>query len=221
MSNNDSIYKAPDADLLLKEKLPETFINGTLTPKKLKRAGWLALFYMLFLIPVLWVALLNGAEPNNKMYAVANNLFLVIDTVVWIYLLIVLKTFLNLRFELYTTDKYIKIMILLSILTALVEPFASDTIAIDNFGVADIISFGVLIPTGIVTVLFGKTLLSVTTDFKHLRLFAWLNMIYGVCLASLILILLAIPFILALSLVMVLIFFAAAKELKTLTVQQN
>lgn len=211
MKKDDSAYTTPASDPLVRNKLPEKFINGVLTQKKLKLIAWLSIFYMLLLIPATGTSIMNGVEPENTMYDISSKIFMFIDLILWIYLFSVFKVFLNLRFNYYAVDKFISILIVLSIILSIIALFIEQDAG--EFGIVTMTYFALMVPYGIVTVIFAKNLLSISENHKYLKLFSWVNIVAGVCIASIVLFFLAIPLGLFSSLYMALIFFTAAKEI--------
>ena len=89
----------------------------------------------------------------------------------------------------------------------------------EEFNSIMLVYFALLVLYGVVTIIFGKKLLSIPVYYKHMKFFAWINIISGVCLASVILLVFAIPLGFISGLIMALIFFTAAKELKETAVR--
>ena len=217
MDNNNSVYKAPESVLVKNEKLPEMFVSGGLSQKKLKLAGWLSIFYVILLFPSVGISFMSEFDPENEMYDITAKVFTLLDSIVWIYLFVNFKLFLNYRFEFYNVNRYINILIILSIIIFFISLFM--TKGTEEFNSIMIVYFAFLILYGIVTIIFGKKLLSIPVYYKYMKFFAWINIISGVCLASVVLLLFAIPLGFISGLIMALIFFAAANELKETAVR--
>ena len=212
MDKSNSVYKAPESVLVKNEKLPEKFISGKLSRKKLKLAGWLSIFYIILLFPSVGISFMSEFDPENEMYDITSKVFTLLDSIVWIYLFVIFKLFLNYRFKFYKVNRYINILIILTIIMFGISLFMPK--GSEEFDPVMIIYFAFLIFYGIVNILFGKKLLSVPVYYKYMKFFAWINIISGVCLASVVLFLFAIPLGFISGLIMALIFFTAAKELK-------
>lgn len=211
MDNNDSIYNTPTSNLIIKEDLPQAFIDGELTHGKLKFTGWLAIFYMLFQIPTFVISYASGMEPENSLYDTLFNTLTVLDLAIWLYLIVIFKSFINNRFGYTGVNNVINILIILSVLMYGLALFMGE--GDEVFDPATIAYFALLIPMGITSVFFGKRLLSIAGEFKYLKSYSWINIISGVCLASVVLFLIAVPLGIVSSLLMALVFFTAAGEL--------
>ena len=211
MTDNETIYETPASDLIRKDELPDEFMHGDLTAKTLRQAGWLSILYLILLVPSLWISFMAGFDIGNSNYEVWSKIFLVTDLLLWIVIILIFKKFLNARFGFFAADRYISILIILSVVLSIASWFmGADS---EVFSVSSIIYFIMMLPYGIITILFGKKLLSINTSFKYLSLYAWITIISGVFMASVVLFILALPFGFVSSLVMALIFFNAAREI--------
>lgn len=213
MDKKESLYSAPASNLFLEEALPEGYVEGDLTQSKLRLAGWLSIIYMLIQVPSFVISFMVGAEPENTMYDGLFKALIIVDMLLWIYLILVFKAFVNIRFGFTGVNRVIQFMIALSVVMYGLVFFMGQ--GDDELDVFTIVYFALLIPMGVAMVLFGKRLLSIENEFKYLRIYAWLNIISGVCVASVILFLLATPLGLIASLLIALMFFAAANELES------
>ena len=218
MDENNSVYKAPESVLVKNEKLPEKFISGKLSREKLKLAGWLSVFYIILLFPSVGISFMSEFDPENEMYDITSKVFALLVSIVWIYLFVIFKLFLNYRFEFYNVNRYINILIILTIIMFGVSLFLPQ--GSEEFNSIMIVYFSFLVLYGIVTIIFGKKLLSIPVYYKHMKFFAWINIISGVCLASVVLLVFAIPLGFVSGLIMALIFFTAANELKETAVRE-
>src|SRR5690606_8614417 len=75
--------------------------------------------------------------------------------------------------------------------------------------------FAIMIPTGVVTVLFGRRLLSVARRYRYLPVYAWAEIISGICIASIFLFMLVLPLNVISTLALTLIFLTATQELRS------
>ena len=212
MTDSGSVYQTPASELLAKPDLPDAFLNGPLTREKLRYTGWLALLYLLLTPPHIGVSFMSGIEVGDNFYVNVNRLLTVVDTAIYIFLLFIFKQFVNVRFGFNRADRYISILIGLSVVMAVLS-FLMPSDA-ETFDVPTIGYFVLLVPFGVVSILFGKRLLSINTDFSYLRLYSWSTIVAGVLLATVILFLLALPVGLVSSFALAMIFFTAAGELK-------
>ena len=210
--NSESVYKTPEAELLVDEKLPDSFLSGRLSYKKLLLLFWLSLLYLVATLPLVAISFLSGVVSDNDTYGMATDIFSVIDNLLYIYLLYMFKLLLNYRLKCHSVDIYIYIVMFLSLvmsIISLIVPEEAETLSKST------ISFFVLmVPLGIVTVIYGIKLLKIDSDFSYLKLYSWSTVIAGVLLASVVLFLLAVPVGMVSSYAMAMMFYTAAKELK-------
>ncbi|MES9939016.1 MAG: hypothetical protein ABW104_04490 [Candidatus Thiodiazotropha sp. 6PLUC2] len=212
ISNSDSVYKTPESELLKEEIVPQSFVRGSLTTGKLLFLAWLTIFYLIATIPAIAISFMSGVEPENEFYTTFGNLFNIVDSAIYIYLLIMFKQLLNIRLETHTADRYITILVALSLIMAVLNIFMPADA--EEFNLISISFFVLLIPMGIVSILFGLRLLKLKSNYNYLKLFSWSNIIMGGLLASVVLFLLALPAGLVSSYAMAMIFFTAARERK-------
>ncbi len=212
---DDSPYRPPQARLD-KEPKPVDFGNTTLTPNKLRFAGWMCFVYLLLYTAQIgysflgnrtgFAALDNETGQWSDSY-VLDSLVLVIE----IFLLWRLKQLLNSRFQLYKTDKYIIALIIMSVLfTATNFPMDDDN---NPFSPLMLILYALLVPYGIAMVLLGRNMLGYKEYCKYYRPYTYLTITTGIMSATIILMLLAIPFFLIIIVLQGLLFLGAAKEL--------
>ncbi|MES9926478.1 MAG: hypothetical protein ABW158_00035 [Candidatus Thiodiazotropha sp. 6PDIVS] len=212
ISNSDSVYKTPESELLKDEILPQPFVRGKLTYRKLLFFAWLAIFYLIATIPAISISFMSGIEPEKEFYVILGNVFNLLDSAINIYLLLMFKQLLNLRLETHTADRYITILIVLSLIMAVLNIFIPA--GAEEFNLISISFFVLLVPMGVVSILFGLRLLKLKSDYNYLKLFSWSNIIMGGLLASVVLFILALPVGLVSSFAMAMIFFTAARERK-------
>lgn len=207
---SDSIYKTPEAELLINEELPRSFIDSNFSYKKLKFLAWLSVIYMISTIPLIGLSFMSGVTPDNNSYMVLGNIFNILDSMIFVYLLYMFKKLINSRLECHSADRYIYILIGLSIIMSAL------TIFMPNDDLGSISFFVLLVPLGIVSILFGVRLLKQKSDLKYLKLYSWSTIIMGIMLTSVVLFLLALPVGIVSSFAMAMIYFTAAKELKSI-----
>jgi hypothetical protein len=211
---SDSVYKTPEADLLINEELPKSFIDSNFSYKKLKYLAWLSVIYLIATIPLLGLSFMSGAAPENNSYIVLGNILDVIVSMIYVYLLYMFKKLINSRLECHSADRYIYILIGLSVIMPILTIFMTNDDL--EFNIISITFFVMLVPLGIVSILFGVRLLKQKSDFKYLKLYSWSTIIMGVMLASVVLFLLALPVGIVSSFAMAMMYFTAAKELKSI-----
>ncbi len=210
-NNNNTIYKKPNSELFTEQTLPESFINGELSHNKFKFLALLSLFYLFLSFPTIWISFMSGFEPENNFFQVSTKVLNFVSSAIYVYLMLLFKVFLNLRFEFNDADKIINALILITIVMAILGLFMNGSS--EELGIVTIMYFGFMVPAGVTTILFGKRLLSIQTYYKYLNLFSWVNIFSGVCLTSVVLFLFALPFGIVSDIAMALMFFSAAREL--------
>ena len=211
MHDIDAVYKSPEANLEVMSDLPGTFIEGSFSTGKLKFLGWLSLFYLLFSFPTIGMDIMTGLEPENTTYDMLATLFTLISMIVWVYLLMSLKTLLNLRFEFFQANTYIHLLIVLSVISTLVSVLMENSLNASDE--ATIGFFASILFIGIISILLGVRLLRIKTRYYGMKLYAWCSILSGISMASIFLLLLAIPFGLLMDIALAVIFFTAANEL--------
>jgi hypothetical protein len=212
MKDNDSIYSPPSADLTIKQELSEEYLTGPLTRQKLNIIAWLSLFYFVLTFPTIAVSYLSEFYGGSGVLGALNMGLTVINSLIYIYLMLMFRLFLNLRFNYSGVNIHIIILIVLALALNVTSLLLDD-----DFGFVAIAFLLSLVPFGIVNILFGKRLLSIKEDFSYLRLYSWSTIFTGIFLATVILLMLAVPAALVASFAFMMIFFTALKEMKAET----
>ncbi|MEW8263707.1 MAG: hypothetical protein AB2736_15220 [Candidatus Thiodiazotropha taylori] len=210
--NSDSVYKTPEANLFDEEVLPASLLNSTLTYTKLKLLFWLSLLYLLATLPLVAISFMSGVVPDNENYRLATDIVSLIDNLLYLYLLYMFKLLLNHRLACHSVDNYIYAAMILSLMMSILSYVMPEEV--DSFGFSTLGFFVLMVPLGIVNVLYGIKLLKLQSYFNYLRLYSWSTIIAGVFLASVVLFLLAIPAVMVSSFAMAMMFHTTAKELK-------
>lgn len=209
MNDEDSIYSPPAADLTIREELPEQYLTGPLTRKKLTFIAWFSLFYFVLEFPLFAISLLSEFYSESGTLAALDKILTLASSLIFIYLMAMFRMFLNLRFNYSGVNTHIIILIVLSIVMTVLSFLMTE-----EFSIETIAFFVSLVPFGIVNILFGKRLLTIKEDYRYLRLFSWSNIILGIFLTTVILFPLAVPVSLVADFAFMMIFFTAVKELK-------
>ncbi|MBW9256473.1 MAG: hypothetical protein K1562_02465 [Candidatus Thiodiazotropha sp. (ex. Lucinisca nassula)] len=210
--NSDSVYKTPEANLFEEEALPASLLNSMLTYAKLKLLFWLSLLYFLATPPLVVISFMSGVVPERESYRLATDIVSLIDNLLYLYLLYMFKLLLNHRLACHSVDNYIYAAIFLSLIMSILSYAMPQEV--DSFGVSTLGFFVLMVPLGVVNVLYGIKLLKLQSYFNYLRLYSWSTIIAGVFLASVVLFLLAIPAGMVSSFAMAMMFYTTAKELK-------
>ncbi|MCG8018289.1 MAG: hypothetical protein JAY97_18950 [Candidatus Thiodiazotropha sp. 'RUGA'] len=211
--NSDSAYKTPEANLLEEEALPASLLNSTLTYTKLKLLFWLSLLYLLATLPMVAISFMSGVVPDNESYRLATDIVSLIDNLLYLYLLYMFKLLLNYRLDCHSVDNYIYAAIILSLIMSVLSYMMPEDM--ESLGISTMSFFALMVPLGIVNVIYGIKLLKLQSYFSYLMLYSWSTIIAGVFLASVVLFLLAIPAGMVSSFAMAMMFHTTAKELKS------
>ncbi len=205
---DDSPYTPPESDLEKNRLLPKGFNDKNLSSRKLFIAGCISLFMIVLDIVSYFLSILSSAPTaslKNEYYAVA-----MLAIACSIYLLIMLKKFLHLRFRSNDADLYISILIVINLIS-LVLIFASST---DNQSLRStlaIVNILALCPIGIVLILFGLKLKSLPA-YPGLRFYAWSTIAAGIAYATIILFMLGFIIGILANIPLALLMFTASAE---------
>ena len=209
----DNVYKPPKSAIIKEKEVPGSFFSGTFTAKKLKLLGWLALVSLLVDVPGFAISFIYGYSGGSADFKTYMHLFAVLSTVIWIYLLVQFRRFIVERFLFTKINWHVNLLIILAISLGLFSIVFVDGL-VDPFSTESILFYLILIPYGVVSVLFGKRLLAIEYEYKFLRFFAWLFILAGVCTATVMLVLLAYLFGFVYTIAMAMIFFSGSKEMQ-------
>lgn len=211
MQSNDDVYRTPKASLEIEKVIPEAFSKSVLTVGKLRFLAWLSIFYLLMSILIIGVEVMVGLDAGNTMYQRLSEALSLIDTVIEIYLLLALKTFLNTRFEYFRANTEIYILIVLSILITVLS-YGMEAAEEGSAVPFTMVFFGVVAISGVISIIFGIKLVRLGEDYRGLKLYSWSVLLSGIAMASVVLLLLAVPLSLLNDIALAMMFFAAAKE---------
>lgn len=208
--NDSEVYAPPQVESCEQSSLPEAYGVGGPSAKVLRRCGWIAILETILLLPTLGLSVMAGFFGSNNYYQVFSEFFEVFSVAVWLYTFIVFKQFVNARFGFQRANRLFNLMIIGSVASVaftFVDPLESEA-----FGFWDMSYLATLAVFGVVSIRFGRVLLKIEEPYRYLKAYAWLSVFMGVCLASIVLLLLIIPLAIASNILMVLFFFHAAKE---------
>ncbi|MGG2396840.1 hypothetical protein ACJRW5_07800 [Pseudomonas sp. SH1-B] len=208
----DNPYSAPQAELLDSAGPPS--LPGW-SVRQLRLLGWLALVSVL--VNTLLVALTFAAawlEPHeaDRLQTFTGWLSLVL-TLLGCYLLLRFKTFVEARFAARRLGAPIWSVLVVTLLLELADSFFGEQL----FGALDWPTIGyvlLLVMLGSCTTWLGVRLLKLPLPYPALKVMAWLNIVGGVLLASVILMLVALLPLLGAGVALVLVFFRGAAELQ-------
>lgn len=204
-------YKPPNSDLV-SEAVPDSFRTGSISTGQLNFAGWLSIFYAFLSVPILAISLMS-AETESESLNLMSQALTIIASAIWVYLLIILRKFLQARFAISGLGTYITLVIFFTAVMLVLSFFLDKTENTNELTLETIAYFVSFIPYGIVTVLFGRKLLSIKVPYPSLKAFSWLTIATGICMATVVLFMLAIPLGIAADILLALLFFNGKKEL--------
>jgi len=153
-----------------------------LTYRALTIAGWLAMISAFFSIPLTYISyrLADSADSTSIGIQV---LIQVAGILLYVAIAGFLKKLLNSRFTFHDTDKSIALMIVANIVAAVIAIVA--LCFPQTREILEVPALAVLVFQGIVQVQFGYKLFNLQDDLdRMLKPFCYLNMATGVCLAS-------------------------------------
>ncbi len=206
-----NVYKTPESDLISSE-IPSSFNSESISPAKLRFAGWLSVFYAIISIPIFLLSMGSEATGSESLKAVGLATQ-VVSTIIWIYLLFAFMNFMQTRFNLLSLGKYVYLMVGLQIVLVGWLFFHTPRLDAPEISTLTIAYFSLIVPYGIVVALFGKKLFSVKVPYPYLRAFTWTIFISGLCIASIVLILVAAIVGIVSDVLLALVFFNGRKEL--------
>lgn len=180
---------------------------GNLTPKQLGIIAWACIALACFdlVLTVLSIA----AEVNPALEPI-NNIINIFYGIVSIYVLLAFNTFLTYCLHIQGTAKIIFPLIIFSIIYT-IAPLVGGSDE-ESKQLTDSIFLVSLVPYGILIAMLGKKIQSSQFVYPHLNNIAWLHTAAGICTATLVLMLIAIPIFIAIDILMALMFFHAQKE---------
>ena len=206
--NEKSPYSPPRAALVV-DSVPEAFKNGSLPRSTLVYAGWVAIAYLLLSLAVIGLTFSDKAVEGSGLKSLSEALSLVL-AIMFIYLILVLKRFLHIRFRLTGIGTYVWILIIISTAFTLIPLFGTPDA---NNATTTSLFVSSLVCYGIASILLGLKLKTLT--YRYLPALGWLLVASGFCLATIVLYLLSIPLGVASDWVLALLFFHAGKEVRS------
>jgi len=209
MNDGDHPYRVPSSNVVA-EQAPVSFTKGTLTVARLKTAAVLAVLYALLTIPVTYLSFLSRVESGNLQFEIASKLLTSLSFMLGIYLMLLFKSFVNLRLEFHRVDRYVNVTIGLSVLMWAFMIFMDRSAK--EMTTLEVAYLALLVPYGIFSALLGWRL-RFAPYYRGVNFFAWINILAGACTASVVLILVVVPLSLLYGIAMAVVFSAAANEL--------
>ncbi|MGL4316142.1 MAG: hypothetical protein ACRCTL_05970 [Pseudomonas sp.] len=173
---------------------------------QLQMLGWLHLLYLLCTLVVVGMTFAPELADLADGLEIASTLF-------GSYLLLRLKAFLEARFAVAGLIWPVWLTIGLSVALELVQQVWTDSELV-GLSMPSLLYFGLMALLGLITLWLGIVLFRVKDSYPSLRVLAWLYMISGVLVASVILLVIGILPMLAAMVASALVFFHGARELR-------
>jgi len=183
-----------------------------LNQKTLTFAGWLTMASAFASIPMMFLAFkLEGQTDPTGTHILAT--MQIAGTLLFVAITIFLKRFLNRIFSFHDTDKNIDLMIMANVVAGIFVVAGMYIAQLkETAGVAALV---IMVFQGIVQLQFGNRLLKLQNNLGGLlKPFCYFNMLTGVCVASIVLILVGVVASAISDLMLATIFFNASKQLK-------
>lgn len=161
-------------------------ISESAAPLRFRLAGLLAMLNALLAIPwfILTLSLAEKSDPWTKLAEVS---MMLLSTILFVYIIVTLRTLVNRRYAFHAADQLILWQIKLNLIALAVSLVG---IAVpDIASTANILALVLVVPMGILQLMFGQRLLQLPADLNGLlRPYCYLNMAAGFFLASIVLI---------------------------------
>ena len=192
--------------------------------QRYKIAGWLSIFVAIIFVPKFIANIIIEVIAQRLHFPgiyMLDAFFMIILTVIYVYLLVTFRYLLNERFNFYDVDFLITIsywcLILSSSIIVLDDIFKTMGIIGHSFSTLKIIMFvsffSVFFIMGIVSILFAIKLLRLKGDlFGMLKVYVYTTIAGGVCLVSIVLFPLSLVIVVASYILEGMIFLRAADD---------
>ena len=157
-----------------------------MTKELLTKAGRLAFVNAVLTIPLFILSIMLGLQDSYGA-RVAQTMLMLASTLLFVYILLALRGFLNTRHGFHNTDAFISVQIWASVALTVFSMLGLLSQSLQEAG--GMFALIMVVPLGIVQVVFGYRLLRLG-DSLHGRLkpFCWLTMMTGFSFAVIVLI---------------------------------
>lgn len=181
-----------------------------MTHRTLTIAGWLTMISAFASIPMAYLAFKLEGQVDSTLSLVAMQ---VAGTILFVAITLFLKRFLNRIFIFHDTDKSIDLMVMANVVAGI---FVIGGMYLSQIKeTAGIAALVIMVFQGIVQIQFGYKLQKLQNSLGGLlKPFSYLNMVTGVCVASIVLILVGVVVSAISDLMLATIFFSISKQLK-------
>lgn len=206
MTPDNNPYAAPQVDLV--DAAPAPVLEGW-SASQLRMLGWLSLVSVLGAVVLLGIALASGLLDDPILLLISTWLSPAV-TILGCYLLLRMKAFAEQRFAATGLSNPVWAVVIVALLLSSFELIWGD--ATSQLGVPMFVYFGLMCVYGVLLTWLGIRLRQAQNVYPVFNLMAWLNIIGGIMLATVILIVLALFPLIGASVAMALVFFKAAGE---------
>ncbi|MFZ6046523.1 hypothetical protein ACFW0H_10390 [Pseudomonas sp. CR3202] len=205
---DENPYAAPRVDLV-EDRGPRQLRGWT--PGNLRLLAWLSLVSAVGTLILTGLAVAAGATEDLLMTRLTDWLGVAL-TLLGCYLLIRLKLFAEARFSGEGLAAPVWAVIMVSLAIEGLDLLLGD--ASTQPGWPMLFYFGVVAVLGALTAWLGVRLLKVQNVYPAFRVMAWLDVVGGIMMATIVLMMLGLLPLIAANVAMVLVFFRAARELQ-------
>ncbi|AOE86253.1 hypothetical protein [Pseudomonas sp. TCU-HL1] len=205
---DENPYAAPRVDLV--EDVRPRQMNGW-TPGQLRLLAWLSLVCVVGTVTLTGLAVAAGATEDERMTRLSDWLGVAL-TLLGCYLLIRFKLFAEARFSAEALAPPVWAVVIGSLGVEVMDFLMGD--ASTEPGWPMVIYFTVIALLGALTAWLAVRLLKVQNAYPAFRVMAWLNLVGGIMMATIVLMLLGLLPLIAGNVAMMLVFFRGARELQ-------
>jgi hypothetical protein len=158
--------------------------DSPINPGRLRLAGCLAMLNALLTIPwFIMTFVIAGKE--GLLPKLADAVMQVSSTFIFVYTTVMLRTLLNRRYAFHLTDRFIDWLVKANIVLTAVSLIG--IISPDVASSAGTFALILIVPLGVIQILFGLKLQQLPSDLEGLlRPYCYLTMATGLCLASIV-----------------------------------
>jgi hypothetical protein len=163
-----------------------------LTYRMLKTAGWLAMASAFASIPLTYFSFQLDGSADSGATGILVGIQLV-GMILYVAIALFLRRLLNARFTFHDTDRSIDLMIVLNVAASVIAVVATCLPHVKEKEALEIAALAIVAFQGLVQVRFGVRLLRLQDSLDGmLKPFCYLNMATGICMASVVLMLVGV-----------------------------
>lgn len=207
MSTENNPYAAPQV-ALVDDAAPRALEGWTVG--QLRMLGWLSLVSVLGAVVLLGIAFASGFLEDPTLQTISTWLSPVV-MILGCYLLVRMKHFAEQRFSATGLNIPVWAVVIVALLLVVMELIWGEATSV--MGTPMFIYFGLMCVYGVLLTWLGIRFRQAQNVYPVFNVMAWMNIIGGIMLATIVLILLALFPLLGASVAMALVFFKAAGEL--------